>query len=380
MNLACLYRRIILTAVNVVLGFVLLNFLLTLVPSPCLPHMNPVTLKYGVDLAPYFPGWKEDDINEMEYENWSMPMSFDQAGLARFPAHTGRFVNIHPAGYRAGKDQCPWPLSGENWNIFVFGGSTTFGSSLPDSLTVPSYLQDSLRQREGKKACVYNFGMVLHFSSLERAWFESLLISNAVPDTVVFIDGLNEFAFADGIPSIAKLLGPIVEGRFQGVITSFASFLSRQPLVQLLDVSTQLVQNSFFPPAKNNSAPPPKLSQENLQHILDRYSANQSLIRAVSAAFDVTPVFVWQPAPVWDYDLGSHPFANGIVSDAEGGYRLMKQRLDHSGLPAGFVWCASHPAALGGKAYVDSVHYSPAMAKVLAECISAAVPSPNRSP
>lgn len=39
----------------------------------------------------------------------------------------GRFVNVDPAGFRYSTDQGPWPPDPRSYNVFVFGGSTTFG-------------------------------------------------------------------------------------------------------------------------------------------------------------------------------------------------------------------------------------------------------------
>jgi hypothetical protein len=43
--------------------------------------------------------------------------------------------------------------------------------------------------------------------------------------------------------------------------------------------------------------------------VIERYTKNMKMIRAVSKAFGVRRAFVWQPVPVYKYDLDYHLFA-----------------------------------------------------------------------
>ena len=90
-----------------------------------------------------YPGWREEDVrtllretrrqDEYEFEPFT--------GFKERPLR-GRFVNVSPAGFRFSKDQAPWPPRTETTNVFLFGGSTTFGVGLPDDETIASYLQE----------------------------------------------------------------------------------------------------------------------------------------------------------------------------------------------------------------------------------------------
>src|SRR6185503_15185425 len=92
------------------------------------------------------------------------------------PFH-GRFVNVSENGFRVSAQQGPWPPDADNFNIFLFGGSTTFGYGLPDSQTVASYLQDDLAARSSPHVRVYNFGRGSYVSEQERVLFEELLLA-----------------------------------------------------------------------------------------------------------------------------------------------------------------------------------------------------------
>ena len=66
-------------------------------------------------------------------------------------------MNVSPHGFRSIKNQGPWPVNPNNINIFVFGGSTIFGYGAADNQTIPSYLQEHLRN-QAENVAVYNFG------------------------------------------------------------------------------------------------------------------------------------------------------------------------------------------------------------------------------
>src|SRR5215813_3181316 len=126
----------------------------------------------------------------------------------------GRYVNVDPAGFRPGRGQGPWPPEPTYFNVFLFGGSTTFGYGVPDDYTIGSYLQDRL-SRAGlpRPPRVYNFGRGAYFSAQERVLFEKLALDGFVPDLAVFIDGLNDFFFIDGAPVLTPWLSQLVDRR-----------------------------------------------------------------------------------------------------------------------------------------------------------------------
>ncbi len=119
-----------------------------------------------------------------EYE-W--PTQFKEA-----PFH-GRYVNVDPSGFRASTPQGPWPPDPANFNIFLFGGSTTFGYGLSDDETLSSAIQHLLSRTSARPVFAYNFGRGSYFSTQELMLYYRLLASGSVPQVVVFVDGLNDF-------------------------------------------------------------------------------------------------------------------------------------------------------------------------------------------
>ncbi len=156
--------------------------------------VNPVVAKYGVPLEPVYPGYRHADLDKLLQETWQLRrMAYTPFLGYKEGRFSGQFVNVDENGMRRTRKQGPWPPDPGNFNIFLFGGSTTFGYGVADDQTLASYLQESLAQASAKPVKVYNLGCGNYYSTPERIQFEQLLSGGQVPDIAVFFDGLNEF-------------------------------------------------------------------------------------------------------------------------------------------------------------------------------------------
>ena len=129
-------------------------------------------------------------------ETWSRPFMYEPFTQFKERPYRGNYVNIDNNGFRYTKNQGPWPPQSQNINIFLFGGSTTFGYGVSDNQTIASYLQQYLNEKLGRNVRVYNFGRGFYYLSQERVLYEQLLTSGFVPDIAIFIDGLNDFVLS----------------------------------------------------------------------------------------------------------------------------------------------------------------------------------------
>ena len=141
-----------------------------------------------------YPGWSRDQLRLLLRETQERPLQFDPLMQFKEAPYEGRFVHVSSAGFRRGTETPPWPMLAGSYNIWVFGGSTTFGYGLPDGQTIPAQLELILRKRHpGVSLRVYNFGQAYFYSRQELALFQELLIASpAAPQLAVFIDGINE--------------------------------------------------------------------------------------------------------------------------------------------------------------------------------------------
>jgi hypothetical protein len=110
-----------------------------------LPDATTAANIYGMNtVMKAYPGWSRKDVAQLLHETVAVESAYDVITQVKLLPDRGRFVTIDRAGFRQIAEQAPWPPDPKAVNIFVFGGSTTFGVGLPDSETIPSELQQAL--------------------------------------------------------------------------------------------------------------------------------------------------------------------------------------------------------------------------------------------
>jgi hypothetical protein len=282
------------------------------------------------------------------------------------------FVNVDRRGFRVIGDQAEFPPDSRHMNIFVFGGSTAFGYGVADSDTIASRVQDYLRGTAGVKVNVYNFGRAHYASTQERMLFEQLLLAGHVPNIAVFIDGLNEFVHCDGSLAFTYVLEKFFAS---GDIPPERKIMLRLPIVRLLipDRAHRLSLWEPLPDSAREVETGP--TAPNLSKAIDRYLANKDRIERLAKDFGVKTLFVWQPVPVYNYDMKHHLFVGydyeGSYPQVKAGYRIAAKRLKDSDLGSNFLWIADMQTELKEPLYVSAFHYSPKMSALIAQSIGA---------
>ena len=228
-------------------------------------------------------------------------------------------------------------------NLWVFGGSTTFGYGLPDGETIPSHLQEALRRRyPGVPIQVYNFGQGYFFSSQELALFQSLLAAGSdPPEIVLFVDGINEH-------------------QREPFYTGYLQELTRSPwkAAWIRDESPSI---------------------GNGEEVVARWLRNKRMAEGICASYGIKPLFVWQPSPDWKYDLRYHllwwdkdhkaPATSGPVYGDSQHYAALDRLRASSPETLGkdFLWLGDLQVRERRPLYVDRLHYTAAFAQEIAE-------------
>jgi lysophospholipase L1-like esterase len=333
---------------------------------------SPVHEKYQfVDWKRVYPDLDEASVERLMTETWSRSQAYEPFTQFTERPFEGEFVNVIEPGFRLTRNQSPWPPDPAHLNIYLFGGSTTFGYGVPDEQTIASYLQDFLTREASPRVRVYNFGRGMYRSSQERILFEQLVAAGRAPDVAIFVDGLNDFAHPD-VPGQTQRLEKVFDSSRGGAGRRLASTLLEAlqdlPMARAVRAVTRLTAAAPAGEAKAGEAEERAL----IQIVLARYRTNKALIEAVANAHSVVPVFVWQPISNYRYDLRFHLFAEGgfwLNRRAPLGYRAMAESLESEPLGPNFLWCADMQEGLKEPLYVDKVHYSARMSRLLAEKI-----------
>jgi lysophospholipase L1-like esterase len=318
---------------------------------------GPMGIYPEASLAAVYPNLDRNERRLLLHESWTHPLMPENFTQFKEAPYSGKYVNVTPVGYRKSIRQAPWPPEKHNLTVFVFGGSTTFGYGLPDDETLPSYLQEAFSRHTKKNVSVYNFGVGCYYLTQERLRFEKLLLDGYRPDIAVFVDGINEeYRIADPRPNHGRPGTEVAAP--QGALPALRTFLRSLPLAR----AVKEISNRFRP--RREPDPP---SEEQVQEQLRTYFVNQTMVRSLARDFGLTPIFVWQPSPYYEYDLKYHLFLRQTKGSRL--YTAMAEKLREKPPPADLLWCADMQKQERECLYVDGVHYCAKFAKKLADRI-----------
>jgi len=325
---------------------------------------NPISRNYrDLLLKKVYFQLSDAEINDLLNETWSRPHIYEPYTQFKERPYKGAYVNVNENGFRITKEQGPWPLDPHNFNIFLFGGSTTFGYGVPDNQTVASYLQGFLSEVLKRDARVYNFGRGHYYSTQERILLERLLVSGVIPDMAIFIDGLNDFYSHSDEPHYTDHFKEFVENRTRADLLRllkrsmvFRTAISIKRRMDKVMIEQDSYKDAFI-----------------VTSVVERYLENKQLTEAITAIYGTQPIFVWQPAPTYKYDLNYHLFGQGGFGRhgySRYGYQYMARLKEERPIGKNFLWCADIQEHLQVPLYVDKVHYSAEMSAMLAHYIT----------
>jgi lysophospholipase L1-like esterase len=260
--------------------------------------------------------------------------------------------------------------------VWTFGGSTMYGTAVPDWATIPSYLSRELNAVSGACVLVSNFGVEGYVTDQELILLGEQLKAGGHPDIVIFYDGVNDSSLAwppSSSPNAHFSFGTIktrvegsISGRLDFLQKSYAARLAREALARLHPVASfaSLVSKS----------------QPNVLATVDNYEANMRLAHALSESYKFKLYCFWQPMLVY----GHKPFVP---------FEQQMATRDASGTTADSAWFltnaaayreAEHRAAVNGNfvflgglfdstiepVYVDEAHLGPRGNEIAAEAIA----------
>ena len=368
-RIAALYRACAFLVFNTALVLIVLNLGLYVVLTARDyltrdPRTGPER-KYGTEaMAAAYPDLSQEQRSQLLSETWSRPWLPDAMVMFHERPYAGNYVRVHPAGFRHGRDQGVWPPAATNLNVFVFGGSTTFGYGVGDEQTMPSYLQGVLATHSARPVKVYNFAVGYFSSRHERIRFENLLVKGHRPDVVVFVDGINESEWAGDEPVNA---GAFRLG-FAGAQTHpLQKLWLRLPMVRAAVFLRKRAKDKALAAAAEEGAAD---LEQRLHRAREQYVRNKEIVEGACREVDVQPVFVWQPVPGFEYDTNYHRFIDTPRFKVQRVfYEGMKELMTTNDLGTNFIWCADLQRDAKELLYVDSVHYNPEFCRRFAEAI-----------
>ena len=369
------YKTLSLIALNAFVVFCLLN-LFAYVAGILLekPAGERVIREHGMaKLQRAYPHMDALQIKDLHRETWGRSLVYEPLTEFREPASQGKYVNVSADGYRMHDKGGGWPPATNNMTIFVFGGSTTFGYGVADSETIPARIQTKIHKLKvgGRPVSVYNFGRGFYTSSQERILFEKLIQGGNLPQVAVFIDGINEPVFPSEHTELSVDLDNAVREK-NGEVWNYG-ILRRLPIMALVAGQTK-ADRMQLAAAQEASLKRQLQDGADLNYdsasgvICRRYLDSIRMINAVSKEFRIRSLFVWQPAPLYNFDPARHPFGadpNHLALPHV--YQRMNALRAKDNSSKSFLWLADIQAGRNEPLYVDSVHYSALFSDLIAD-------------
>jgi lysophospholipase L1-like esterase len=185
--------------------------------------------------------------------------------------------------------------------IWMFGGSTLYGTGVPDFATVPSYLSRDLSAAGIPCVNVSNFGAEGYVTNQEVLVLMEQLKAGRRPDLVIFYDGVNDAyagAVSPGLPGAHISLWNI-KARMEGSLAGRLDFLRNSSALQLAMLAANSVRRVHAAETGNEHL------QSKAAATLDNYEANLGMAQTLARAYGFRVLSFWQPA----FAYGHKPLA-----------------------------------------------------------------------
>ena len=291
----------------------------------------------------------EEDLIILYNETWK---NYDKFRFVPFTGHSekdrvGKFLNFSEENGR----KIERPVNCTK-NIYLYGGSTTFGYNVTDNQTIGYYLQQKL----GENYCVYNHGRAYYYSKQENNLFQNHLENEKKIHKAFFLDGINErcggYEYMRHINNSFSLMN---EKPYLMWKASLKNLVLTLPIVQLgnsLFGSNRWIYNNFNSILNIDSCN----SEISLNKL---YETRISIRHSICKSFKIDCYSILQPM------AGSHGIQiKKFLSDSK--KDMFKKKYQNLSNATGFIDFGYVLANDKTLSYIDGVHYSPLSNKKIA--------------
>ena len=260
--------------------------------------------------------------------------------------------------------------------VWTFGGSTMYGTAVPDWATIPSYLSRDLNTGSQKCVLVSNFGVEGYVTDQELILLEEQLKVGGHPDIVVFYDGVNDSSLAwspSGQPN-AHFAYATIKGRVEGSLSSRLDFMQKSYALRLIGEALTRAR-----PTRSFAAVVAK-QQSNVIATFNNYEANLRLGRILSGAYKFKLYCFWQPMLTYGHKplvpfeqkMGTRD-ASGTSAESAWFLTMGAVYQEAERRAAGndeFVFLGDLFDAVKEPIYVDEAHLGPRGNEIVAQAIA----------
>lgn len=221
--------------------------------------------------------WREENQTlQTSYARWHSYVYWRRA------PYQGKYINIDENGIRRTWNPPPSPLQ---LKIFMFGGSTLWGTGARDDFTIPSLVSKRLAAKN-IDAWVTNFGEGGYVSTQEVIALMLELQKGNIPDVVVFYDGANDAfsAFQQGVAGIPQ--NEYNRASEFNQINWRSGFVEKLALYRVAGKLAEVL-------ARNRATE--RADSQLANAVIDVYWSNVQIVESLAQKFGFAVVFYWQP-------------------------------------------------------------------------------------
>ena len=215
----------------------------------------------------------------------------------RRQSFSGTYVNVGKDGLRSTVPETTEARNhSESFNIYIFGGSTIWGTGARDAYTIPSLIANRLAA-DGRNARVTNFGESGYVSTQEILELILQLRNGKRPDLVLFYHGANDTfsAYQQSTPGIPQ-------NEFNRVAEfnlSSRQEVKRRTGALLADIAGALSTTRMLRAIAGGNqkmTPAPEQYDASLPaEVAATYRSNIEIVRTLSQKYGFEYRFYWQP-------------------------------------------------------------------------------------
>jgi hypothetical protein len=261
--------------------------------------------------------------------------------------------------------------------VWMFGGSTLYGTGVPDWATIPSFLSRDLNSSGLGCFLVTNFGAEGYVTNQEVMLLMERLKAGRRPAIVISYDGVNDSyagVVSPGIPR-AHLSYANIGARVEGSLAGRLDFLRNSYALQLVVTAV----DSLRPPTVTK--PMDGELESKAAATVDNYEANLEIAKTLGKTYGFQLFSFWQPALVSGHKPLA-PFEMSVASSdgAKRSFPIMsvvyQQAAQRSLSDGAFIFLGDILDSTKDPVYLDKwMHLAPSGNELVARSIAQFVES-----
>jgi len=331
--------------------------------------------------------WSEDYFKEF---NESSALRWEPYVYWRRKPYNSKYIKVNTDGFRVTPNS---EISSENaqpsLRLFMFGGSTMWGTGARDALTIPALLATELRSR-GIKVEVVNFGETGYVSTQEVITLLLQLQKGNIPNLVVFYDGGNDTysAYQQGIAglpqneynrakefNLTKRLPEIKRIVVKDTINNLATVRFTKALLRRIGMR------------KTEQKDEPDYDKGRIvEEAVNLYLNNLELVKSLAVSYKFKYIFYWQPTifgknKLSDYEKAEYAREQHLEKFFKETHNILREKTTHPRYEKTFYDLSAIFSHVEEPVYIDWIHLSErgnaTIAQAMVEQILYLIPSAN---